>query len=140
MDRPPSQGSTLTDTSAHDSLFSKLSEAESSITEPDRTSIDALASDSHSKGESTDTLPDILSGLTSDPACKLRYLSGIAPRLSDTSLTHPQVTMSSISRSSTPDSDVIVRPRLIRDNSSPYRNKGFAESNASSRILLPVLE
>ena len=45
--------------------------------------------------------------------------------------------MDPISRSSTPGSEVTVRPRLIRDNSSPYRNKGSAGSNASSQTLLP---
>ena len=60
--RPPSQESTLTDTSSPDSLFFKLSkalEAEIHITEPPRTSSDALARVSCSKGESTDALPDI---------------------------------------------------------------------------------
>ena len=54
MDRPPSRGSTLTDTSTPDSLFSKLSAAGSSITEPAQSS-DALEWASPSKGGSTDT-------------------------------------------------------------------------------------
>jgi len=58
--RSPSQDSTLTDSSLPDSLFSKLSEAESHITEPPVTSTDALAPVSCSKGESTDALSDIL--------------------------------------------------------------------------------
>jgi hypothetical protein len=44
-DRHSGQGSTLTDTSMHDSLFSKLSEAEGFITEPARTNkVDHLVS------------------------------------------------------------------------------------------------
>jgi len=80
MDRPPSQGSTLTDTSAHDSLFSKLSEAESSITESDQTSIDALVPDVHSKGGSTDTLPDFPPGPASDNASNFLATTGPVSR------------------------------------------------------------
>ena len=48
--------------------------------------------------------------------------------------------MDPISQSSVPSSEVTVRPRLIRDKSSPYRNEEFAESNASSRTLLPGVD
>lgn len=49
-----------------DSFFSKLAEAESHITEPAQTSTDAMAWSSHSKGGSTDTLPDFFLNSTSD--------------------------------------------------------------------------
>ena len=49
--------------------------------------------------------------------------------------------MDPISRFSTPGSEATVRPRPIRNNSSPYRNKGFAESTGSSQTLaLPQRE
>ena len=76
MDRSPSEGSTLTNASMHDSLFSKLSEAESSITEPAQTSTEALASGVYSKGGSADALPDILFGPASDPARELKHPTG----------------------------------------------------------------
>ncbi|KAF9648265.1 kinase-like protein [Thelephora ganbajun] len=122
MERPPSQESTLTDTSTPDSLFSKLSEAseaESSIAEPARASTDVLARDSYTKGGSSDDLP--------------------APFFSPASdhVAHFQLTPDPVSRSSTPGSEPTVRPRPLRDNSGPYRNKRFAESGGSSRTLLP---
>ena len=45
------------------------------------------------------------------------------------------VTTAPTSRSSTPGSEGTVRPRPILNNSSPYRNKGFAESSGSSQTL-----
>ena len=76
MKRPPSQESTLTDTSLPDSLFSKLSEAseaESHITEPPRTSADVPARASCSKGESTDALPDIFFSPALDRIRELKH-------------------------------------------------------------------
>jgi len=63
--RRPSQGSTCTDASISDSLFSKISAAESATTTAE-TSTDALAWGS-TKGGNTDALTDILFGPKSDP-------------------------------------------------------------------------
>ena len=76
MKRPPSQESTLTNTSLPDSLFTKLSEAseaESNITEPPRTSADVLAWANCSKGESTDALPDIFFSPALDRIRELKH-------------------------------------------------------------------
>ena len=69
LDHYPSQGSTLTEDSVSDSLFSRLSEAESSSTEPPYTSTDAPSWGSHPKG----ALSDILSHPAPDPARELKY-------------------------------------------------------------------
>lgn len=70
MERPPSQES---DTSMPDSLFSKLSEAETFVTEPAGTSTDALALGVQSKSESTEDLPAFLFDLASHRTCKLKH-------------------------------------------------------------------
>ena len=71
MDRYPSQGSTLTDASVPDSLFSRLSEAESFNTEPPQMSTDASPWGSHPKA----ALADILSRPVPDPIRKLKHPS-----------------------------------------------------------------
>jgi len=78
VDRPPSQESTLTDTSTSDSLFSKLSAAESSATEPSKTSTDALGWGSRSKGDDARALTNILFG---HPPRKLKhqFYTAVAP-------------------------------------------------------------
>jgi len=43
-----------------------------------------------------------------------------------------------IFQSSTSGSEATFRPRLNRGNSSPYRVKGFAESNGSNHTLAPT--
>ena len=83
----------LTDTSAHDSLFSKLPDkesalvdtstsrlivAESSTTEPDQTSTDALAWSSHPKGGGMYALPDALFGPALNHTCELKHPSSTA--------------------------------------------------------------
>jgi len=73
MDRPPSQGSTLTDTSTRDSLFSKLSGAESSVTELAQTSTEALAQASHSKDGKTDDFPDSFFSRVPDHVRELKH-------------------------------------------------------------------
>ena len=57
MDRHPSQES---DTSLPESLFSNLSVAETSITEPDRTSTYAIAEDIEAKGGDPEDAPAFL--------------------------------------------------------------------------------
>lgn len=81
MARRPSQGSTTTDISLPDSLFSKLSggsETESSINEPARTSGDALARGSQLKGGGMDSIPDSVSSPASDHVRELKQQSSTA--------------------------------------------------------------
>lgn len=82
MDRPPSQESTLTDTSIHDSLFSNLSTTESAITEPAQTSTEVLPWDGIPlKGEGTTALPGISFSPVPDPVRESQLLcgTGVAP-------------------------------------------------------------
>lgn len=81
--RLPSQRSTSTDVSALSDPFSQLSEAESSITEPDQTSTDALQWGSRSKCVNTDSLPHILFNPALDPTRELEPPSraAVAPPL-----------------------------------------------------------
>lgn len=71
-DSVQSRGSTLTDASMPDSLFSKLSDAESSITEP---------RSSRSKG----VLSEILSRPVSDPIRELKIRTALLSHLADSS-------------------------------------------------------
>lgn len=73
VDRYRSRESILTDASIPDSLFSKLSEAESSTTEPPQTGTNKLAQSSHSKGG----LSEILSRPAPDPARELKIPSRV---------------------------------------------------------------
>ena len=73
MDRHSSFGSIFTDTSAHDSLFSKLSEADSSIIEPAQASAEVLPCGSGSKDKGTDDLPDTFFGPVLNLVRELKY-------------------------------------------------------------------
>jgi len=75
MERPPSQGSILTDTSSPDSLFSKfseVSEAKVHTTRPSRTLPDAV--------------PDILFSPVLDHVCELKHQPAPLLHLGDTSV------------------------------------------------------
>ena len=98
MDRLPSQDSMLTDTSTHDSLFSKLSDEESTLIDtstpasspsklaaagnstigPSQTSVEAPTWSSQSKGGRTDVLSDALFGPALNPTRELKHPFGIA--------------------------------------------------------------
>ena len=81
-DRHQSQGSTSTDFSTADSLFSKFSAAESATTEPAETSTDALVWANRLKGEGPSALTHILLGPMPDLPCesKHRHYTAAAPR------------------------------------------------------------
>ena len=73
MGRPLSEGSTLTDISLPDSLFSSnVSEAASNITEPPRVSIDVLVAELKDGGAGA-APQDIASGPTVDDTRKLKH-------------------------------------------------------------------
>lgn len=84
MERPPSQGSTHTETSLPDSLFSKLSETGTHITESPRTSTEALGRDSFSKDESSAIIPDISLSPASGRVRELRHPPALPLHLGDT--------------------------------------------------------
>ena len=83
MGRPSSEGSTLTDISLPDSIFSSnVSETASHITEPPRISIEGWVS--QSKGEGTGDIPDVTFEPVINDIRKLKHLPAPPLHLGDT--------------------------------------------------------
>jgi len=111
MDRLPSQGSTLTNTSAPVLVDSWTELSASESPENNESGTDALARGSHSKDGNADALPNFFFSLASDYVRELKHPS--------CTLSHPTDTLAQPA-SQPPRTPLLDLPRLVQESPFDY--------------------